>query len=43
MLLVRGYWYDTKGRQFGVILRANDDGIVTPGTTPGTEFLELRE
>ncbi|KAL6857402.1 hypothetical protein ACO1O0_004837 [Amphichorda felina] len=34
-------WDLDNGRQFGVILRANDDGIVTPGTTPGTEFLEL--
>ncbi|KAG8413154.1 hypothetical protein J3459_015721 [Metarhizium acridum] len=36
-----GYWYDTKGRQFGEILRANDDGIVTSGTDPGTKYLEL--
>lgn len=36
-----GYWYDTAGHMFGEILRANDDGIVTPGTTPGTRFLEL--
>lgn len=38
----RGYWYDTDGQQFGEILRANDDGIVTPGPTPGTRYLELR-
>lgn len=38
----RGYWYDTKGQQFGEILRANDDGIVTPGPTAGTDYLELR-
>ncbi|ROT39229.1 hypothetical protein SODALDRAFT_332664 [Sodiomyces alkalinus F11] len=36
-----GHWYDSHGRQFGEILRANDDGIVTPGTEPGTRFLEL--
>ncbi|KAJ4355168.1 hypothetical protein N0V95_003191 [Ascochyta clinopodiicola] len=34
---VRGYWYDTKGQQIGEILRANDDGIVPPGTN----YLEL--
>lgn len=38
----RGYWYDTNGQRFGEILRANDDGIVTPGPTPGTQYLELR-
>lgn len=38
----RGYWYDTEGQQFGEILRANDDGIVTPGPTAGTNYLELR-
>lgn len=38
----RGYWYDIEGKQFGEILRANDDGIVTPGPTPGTNYLELR-
>lgn len=38
----RGYWYDTNGQPFGEILRANDDGIVTPGPTPGTQYLELR-
>ncbi|KAH6638470.1 hypothetical protein C7974DRAFT_411884 [Boeremia exigua] len=32
-----GYWYDTKGRQIGEVLRANDDGIVAPGTN----YLEL--
>ncbi|KAF9693275.1 hypothetical protein EKO04_008948 [Ascochyta lentis] len=32
-----GYWYDTEGRQIGEILRANDDGIVPPGT----DYLEL--
>ncbi|KAL2279973.1 hypothetical protein FJTKL_13110 [Diaporthe vaccinii] len=36
-----GYWYSTNGQQFGEILRANDDGIVTPGPTPGTDYLEL--
>lgn len=41
--MARGYWYDSEGRQFAEILRANDDGVVTPGTTPGTEYLELRE
>ncbi|UPX10332.1 uncharacterized protein EKO05_0000998 [Ascochyta rabiei] len=32
-----GYWYDTKGQLIGEILRANDDGIVPPGTN----YLEL--
>lgn len=36
-----GYWYDADGNQFGEILRANDDGIVTSGSTPGTDYLEL--
>ncbi|KJK78115.1 hypothetical protein H634G_06287 [Metarhizium anisopliae BRIP 53293] len=36
-----GYLYDTTGRQFGEILRANDDGVVTSGTDPGTKYLEL--
>ncbi|KAI7773136.1 Outer membrane protein [Diaporthe eres] len=40
-LVESGYWYGTNGQQFGEILRANDDGIVTPGPTPGTDYLEL--
>lgn len=35
--LFRGYWYDTEGKQIGEVLRANDDGIVAPGT----RYLEL--
>ncbi|KAF2272503.1 uncharacterized protein EI97DRAFT_385598, partial [Westerdykella ornata] len=33
-----GYWYDTKGRQIGEIVRATDDGILPPGT----QYLELQ-
>ncbi|KAF2260124.1 hypothetical protein CC78DRAFT_555744 [Lojkania enalia] len=33
-----GIWYDTKGRPFGKIIRATDDGIIPPGTN----YLELQ-
>ncbi|KAI9170729.1 Outer membrane protein, beta-barrel [Paramyrothecium foliicola] len=36
-----GYWYDPQGRAFGEIMRATDDGFVTDGPTPGTQYLEL--